>query len=135
MDCPWCGCGWLFICSQCRKAFTFAQGVEIGESWEVTGDRIVRAYYQREPERGEVEKWVEFMKILLKEVNAGDKYVYFDGYVVPATAGGLTLEGWHTHHDLSSIPQVAALTNPAVLDNLLGSRDYWLSNLVERDDG
>src|SRR5262249_18861030 len=25
MDCPWCGCGWLFICSRCRKAFTFAE--------------------------------------------------------------------------------------------------------------
>jgi hypothetical protein len=20
MDCPWCGCGWLFICSRCNKA-------------------------------------------------------------------------------------------------------------------
>src|SRR6266566_1407987 len=28
MDCPWCGCGWLFTCSHCRKAFTFAEAVE-----------------------------------------------------------------------------------------------------------
>jgi len=22
MDCPWCGCGWLFLCPKCRRAFT-----------------------------------------------------------------------------------------------------------------
>jgi hypothetical protein len=26
-DCPWCGCGWLFSCLSCRKAFTFARAV------------------------------------------------------------------------------------------------------------
>ena len=28
MDCPWCGCGWLFVCSKCRKAFSFARAEE-----------------------------------------------------------------------------------------------------------
>lgn len=29
LDCPWCGCGWLFSCSKCRKAFTFSEAAEI----------------------------------------------------------------------------------------------------------
>ena len=134
MDCPWCGCGWLFICGRCRKAFTFAEGVEIDESWEDTGDRTIRALYQREPEPGEVEEWVGFMKTLLKGIKAGEKYVYLDGYVIPATADGLTIEGWHSRHDLDFIPQVAALTDMTVRDGLLCSRDYWMSNCVEGND-
>ena len=27
LDCPWCGCGWLFSCIKCRKAFTFGRVV------------------------------------------------------------------------------------------------------------
>lgn len=45
MDCPWCGCGWLFICSRCCKAFTFVEAVQVDESWEKTADRSVRALY------------------------------------------------------------------------------------------
>lgn len=131
MDCPWCGCGWLFICSRCRKAFTFAEGVEINESWEDTGDRTVRALYQREPEPSEVKEWIEFMKILLKVVESGEQYVYLDGYVIPTTAGGVSIEGWHSQHDLDLVPQVAALTDPEVRDRLLCSREYWQSNRHE----
>src|SRR5262249_6838134 len=68
MDCPWCGCGWLFICSRCRKAFTFAEGVEVNESWDETADRTLRTLYQREPESGEAEDWIGFMKILLEGI-------------------------------------------------------------------
>src|SRR5262245_16336418 len=131
MDCPWCGCGWLFICSRCRKAFTFAEGIEVEESWEQTGDRIVRTLYQREPEPGEIEEWIGFMKILLKGVKPGGLYVYFDGYVVPTTAEGVTIEGWHSHHDLTFVPQVAAMDDPNIYTGLLCSRDYWQSNRVE----
>jgi hypothetical protein len=41
----------------------------------------------------------------------------------------------HSHHDLGFVPQVAALTDPAVSDGLLRSREYWLSNRVEGHDG
>lgn len=134
MDCPWCGCGWLFICSRCRKAFTFAEGIEINESWEDTGNRTVRALYQREPEPGEVDEWIGFMKILLKRVQLREQYVYFDGYVIPTTAEGITIEGWHSHHALNFVPQIAALMESEIRDGLLCSREYWQSNRVERED-
>jgi hypothetical protein len=56
MDCPWCGCGWLFTCGVCRKAFAFAEGVEINESWEETAERDVRAFFRRDPEPKEVQE-------------------------------------------------------------------------------
>jgi hypothetical protein len=130
MDCPWCGCGWLFICSRCRKAFTFAEGTEVPESWQATADRTICALYQRRPEAGEVKEWIDFMKILLKGVEAGQQYVYFDGYVIPTSAAGVTIEGWHAQHDLDFVPQVAALSDPGVSDRLLCSRQYWQSNRV-----
>jgi hypothetical protein len=135
MDCPWCGCGWLFICSRCRKAFTFAEGVKVDESWEETGDRTIRALYRREPEAGEVEEWVGYMKTLLKGVKPGEQYVYLDGYVIPTTAAGVTIEGWHAHHDLDFVPQVLAMDDPGVRDDLLASRAYWQSNRLVAEDG
>jgi hypothetical protein len=136
LDCPWCGCGWLFTCSRCRMAFTFAQGVEIDESWEETGERDIRALYQRDPRPGEVEQWVDYLQDLLKRVRPGKKhvYVYFDGHVIAAGARGLTIEGWHSYHSLDFIPQVAALKQPSLLDSLLGSRGYWQSKRVIRSD-
>ncbi|HJN76044.1 MAG TPA: hypothetical protein QGF58_19085 [Myxococcota bacterium] len=25
LDCPWCGCGWMLSCIDCRKSFVFAR--------------------------------------------------------------------------------------------------------------
>ena len=38
LDCPWCGCGWLASCIECRKAFTFAKVVDV----DLTYEQIVR---------------------------------------------------------------------------------------------
>jgi hypothetical protein len=134
MDCPWCGCGWLFICSRCRKAFTFAEVVEVDESWEEMADRTLRNLYQREPEPGDAEEWIGFMKILLKDIRPGDQYVYFDGWVVPTTAERINFEGWHSRHDLEFVPHVCALHDPEVCTGLLSSREYWESTMPERED-
>jgi hypothetical protein len=134
MDCPWCGCGWLFICNRCRKAFTFAEGVRVDESWTEIGKRSLRGFYGREPEPKEIDEWVGFMKFLHKGVRTGGKYVYFDGYVVPATAEGIAVEGSHARHDLDYVPQVAALTDPEIMNDLLCSHEYWQSNRIEREE-
>jgi hypothetical protein len=123
MDCPWCGCGWLFFCSSCRKAFTFAEAIEVHESWEETGDRAIRGLFQSEPEPGQVEEWVEFMNILLKGIRPGEKYVYLDGWVIPTNAKSVSIEGWHSRHDLDFVPQMAALKDSGVLTGLLSAQE------------
>ena len=65
----------------------------------------------------------------------GEVYVYLDGYVIPTTADSVTIEGWHSHHDLGFVPQVAAIDDPNVGDNIAYySRQYWQSNRVERQE-
>lgn len=134
MDCPWCGCGWLFICGRCHKAFAFAKGIELNEPWEVTAERAIRASYDRDPEPGEVEEWVEFMQVLLEEVEPGEEYVYFDGYVLPASAAGLEIEGWHSWHNMDFVPQVAALSDPSIIQNVLCSEEYWQSRRIDDEE-
>jgi hypothetical protein len=134
MDCPWCGCGWLFICSRCRKAFTFAEVVEVNEPWEQTADRTLRALYQREPKPGEAGHWIAFMKVLLKALRPGEEYVYFDGWVIPTTASHVSIEGWHSKHDLGYVPQVAALDDAKVRTGLLSSPDYWRSTALAQEN-
>ena len=134
MDCPWCGCGWLFICSRCRKAFTFAESVEVNESWQETAERTIRSLYQREPKVGEVEEWIGFMKILLKAVQPGEQYVYLDGWVVSIAAKRIHIDGWHSRHDLDNVPHVVAFADWDGSAGLLESREYWLSTAIARDD-
>lgn len=130
MDCPWCGCGWLFICSGCRKAFTFARAVEVRESWQDTAEQVIRTMYRREPEQGEAEQWIDFMKILLKGVRLGQEYVYLDGWVIPASAHAVRMEGWHSNHDLPYVPQVAAMDDPTVSERVLSNRNYWTATTM-----
>jgi hypothetical protein len=134
LDCPWCGCGWLFICSTCRKAFTFAEGIVLNEPWADTARREIHAAYGREPEPGEVDEWVDGMKVLLSQVERGKLYVYFDGYIIPVTADGIDIEGWYARHHLDFVPQIEATSDPQAFDGLLCSREYWQSDRIERPD-
>jgi hypothetical protein len=74
------------------------------------------------------------MKILLTRVQCGEQYVYFDGFVIPVTANAITIEGWHFHHRLDFVPQVAALSDSELYDGLLCSTEYWQSNRINRQD-
>src|SRR5215210_3079207 len=100
MDCPWCGCGWLFTCIVCRKAYAFARGVEIEQSLVELAEEDLTAKFDTKPSDVDVARWVEWMSVLLKGVEPGRDYVYLDGFYVPADTGPLGFEGWHAHHDL-----------------------------------
>src|SRR5579863_879047 len=54
MDCPWCGCGWLFLCPKCRKAFTFAQAEEVDLTWEQLAHNDLDGKWGRQPTSQEV---------------------------------------------------------------------------------
>jgi len=130
MDCPWCGCGWLFTCMKCRKAFTFAEGFEVGKSWEDLADRDIRGFYEHAPEPRETQAWTASMKSLLQDAQVGEQYVYFDGHVIPRSAESVHFVGWNSKHELGFLPHVAALEDPEILDGLLRSVDYWLDTEV-----
>ena len=132
MDCPWCGCGWLFVCIRCSKAFAFARGVEVEESWEATADRDLRKSWRRAPTAAEIGEWIGLMGVFLREVELGKEYVYLDGLVVPALAKSITMEGQHSRHALPFVPQVAAMSDPAVDRDVLSNEHYWASTSIDQ---
>lgn len=125
MDCPWCGCGWLFTCIECRKAFTFAEGIVVEEPWEETARRDLRNRWKSDPSDEDVAEWVAAMRELLADVRVGQRYVCLDGLFIPTAATSLRFEGWHSQHDLLFVPQVKALTDPTVMSSILASQSYW----------
>lgn len=135
LDCPWCGCGWLFSCIECRTSFTFARGVSVNESWEDLARRDLTTYGRTSVSREDVNNWVIAMQELLADVKVGTKYVWLDGAIVPVDAGAVQFEGWRARHDLDFVPQVAALEDRSVIDDLLSSTEYWRAHetaLVQR---
>jgi len=132
MDCPWCGCGWLFVCMECRKPFTFAVGIEVGELLEAIGRRDLLRSWGEVPTVDDVREWVAAMRVLLKGVKVGKKYVYLDGLVHPADAQAVSFEGWAARHSFLHLPQIDAVNDPAALDSTLGNRDYWRERSIPR---
>lgn len=130
LECPWCGCGWLFTCLNCRKAFTFARAVVVDESLEQIGSRCLTTSLRREPLAKEIADWVSAMKILLKGIEVGREYVYLDGFIIPADSEAVRFEGWAARHDLPRMPQSQARGDADLLENSLGSTEYWRSRRI-----
>jgi hypothetical protein len=134
MDCPWCGCGWLFTCIACRKAFTFARCVEVDQSLEDLARRDLRGGGFSDSDES-IAAWVAEMTAFLDGAEPGEEYVILDLVRIPvAHTGRLTIPGAYADHDLHYVPQVRALTEPAVLDATLGAETYWREHRYEGDD-
>ncbi len=133
MDCPWCGCGWLFTCIECRRAFTFAVGTLVNETWEETARRDLQKGWGGAPSAQEVADWVAAMKELLADVQTGRRYVCLDGRIIAADETAIDFDGWHSRHQLDVVPHVAALEDRSILEKVLGNREYWQATRIEQD--
>jgi hypothetical protein len=125
-DCPWCGCGWLFTCIDCRKAFTFAKVVETDQSPE---DLVRRDFlsFGKSPESfdpASVKAKAEWLQNEIADLEPGTVCVIVDGEIIPVSARDIEFDGWHAHHAFQVPPQVAA-TDANSLDSILGDRKYW----------
>jgi hypothetical protein len=134
IDCPWCGCGWLFVCTTCRKAFTFARGVEVDESWEELARRDLIGKWTDTPSDEDIREWIVAMQEILADVKVGNQYVCMDGLIIPTDAGHVRFRGWHAEHDLDFVPQIAALGDDSVMERILGNPRYWQARAIARDD-
>lgn len=134
MDCPWCGCGWLFTCMECRQAFSFARCVEIDTPWEELARTDVAHLLAEPATDDDLQQWVEAMQELHAELEVGQQYVCMDGLFIPTAAGGVAFEGWHAAHDLDFIPHIEALDDPEVIDGILANEEYWQSRAIVEDD-
>lgn len=131
MDCPWCGCGWLFICPKCRKAFTFARAERCELTWEQLAHNDLDGKYGRQPSQEEVDEWIGYMKLLTKDLVISKQYAYIDGWVFPVDEVQLRFEGAHARHHLAAVPQTMALSDRESLQQTLGNREYWDARRID----
>ncbi len=131
MDCPWCGCGWLFICSKCRKPFTFARAEALDITWNQLAHNDLGGKWGRQPTDAEIEEWIDFMKILLKGIRVGKQYVYIDGWVLETDETNLQFEGWYAKHEFANIPQVVALSDKSLIESTIENKNYWEERHIE----
>ena len=114
----------------CRKAFAFAEGVELETTWEELAREDIRNSWQSEPSEDDVASWVAAMKVILADLEPGKQYAILDGFVIPVDVTEIHFDGWYAHHELDSLPQVDALKDRSLLDTSIGSRDYWTSRAL-----
>lgn len=129
-DCPWCGCGWLFICSECNRPFTFAEAVEVEESFETLIRQRLRGTWTDE----EVKEFVDELTWMLSDVKLGKTYVYFDGTYIDTTDEEVCFKGIYANHDLGVVPHVEALTDGSIVTDLLKNPSYWLQYRNEDEE-
>lgn len=134
MDCPWCGCGWLFTCINCGKAFTFARGVELDLSLADLAKQDLTRMYKKPPDEEAIQNWIEGMEIMLGGVQVGKIYCYFDGWYLPVDQADYNIEGWFARHKFAALPQVEAKRDPKALSETIASIQYWRERAITRSD-
>lgn len=132
LDCPWCGCGWMFFCIKCRKGFTFARAVRIKRSLDDLAAQDWRAMFGSEPSKKQLAPWSEWFRDLAADLEEGEEYVYLDGIVFPTHAKKVRFTGLHSRHALRALPQVLALSRPVLIETTLADPVYWSSREVRR---
>lgn len=132
LDCPWCGCGWLIGCLNCRKAFTFAEVRETEIPLVEFARRDAAARGLTDISEAEFEEWAAEMAEMLDVFDVGDIVVYLDGGYFTVDSADVEFEGYFAAHRLDRLPHAEALQDPAMLDRVLGDKRYWLDR--ERPD-
>ncbi len=131
LDCPWCGCGWLMSCAHCRKAFTYAQVVQVDQNYV---DLARSGIVGEEVSQSELEDIAGWMERSVKPFQYGDVVVYLDGAYHRLDEQDLSFEGWFAEHNFVKLPHADASTK-ADIDDVLGLPAYWLDReLPDRND-
>lgn len=135
LDCPWCGCGWLFACAECGKSFMFARVERVPESRTALARRLHREAFGEDPEPEELADAVQHFEALVDGYKEGDRVVVLDGVILPADGGQpISLEGLFASHEFDELPHVLARTNPGILQETLASEEYWLERRLPDED-
>jgi len=135
LDCPWCGCGWLISCIECRKAFTFATVVDVDLTYReiATRDLVNRGHDLADVE-DDIPGAAEWLEAAMAPLPLGATVVYLDGGYFVVDETDIEFEGWFARHRLARLPHAKALQEPALLDAEMGDKSYWLEReLPDRD--
>ena len=125
LDCPWCGCGWLISCMDCRKAFTFAKIVEVDSTYEqlLAADWRKRGHTGEQP--SDTPKFAAWMEAALAQFPVGATIVYLDGDYLSVDSTDVEFEGIYARHSLERLPHAISRERPGYLREVLGDAAYW----------
>lgn len=142
-DCPWCGCGWLFSCVQCRKAFTYARVVEVDTEPTALATLNVERFFHVSADKFDAghRKAVEQQASAIAKASStlilGTECVVLDGKLFKLKHGdaafstiSLTFTGMYARHRLTDLPQQTFRKDQKGLIDFLGDRDYWLDRKI-----
>jgi hypothetical protein len=132
LDCPWCGCGWLIGCTQCRRSFSYARVAEVETDYETFIQNDRRRSEYPDFDRSELKNYALWLEDTLADIPVGTTVVYLDGMYFDLNSEPGLFEGLYAVHELQRLPHFVALTNPAYLRATLGERSYWLDRAWSR---
>lgn len=118
LDCPWCGCGFLFSCHSCRLAFTFAEVSTI----ETPLEDLIRKDLVRmglDPDDRTITGQARWIRQELAHLSVGQRMVYLDGALLPVDRP-VNFNGIYARHDFPMVPHL----DPEMF-SAIKSRDYW----------
>ena len=138
VDAPWHnkkmfpsdGSGWLWTCVTCSRAFMFARAALIRETLDdLAKRRTPRVQRWIEPDGHSCthvllaapEDWLAIARPLAEQLQEGERYVFFDGHVLPAKSGPVKFTGLFRSHDLPELPHLSE----TLLEETIWNPDYW----------
>jgi hypothetical protein len=124
------GSGWLWTCVNCSRAFMFARAAIIRETLDDLAKqqtpRIQRCIARDGSVRIDTllatcDDWLAIARPLAQQLQEGERYVFFDGHVLPARSGPVKFTGLFRSHDLPELPHLSE----TLLQRTIGNPDYW----------
>lgn len=125
LDCPWCGCGWMISCIDCRRGFIFARIVEVDSTYEAVLTTDARNRGLKAVTAAAIRDYAAWMSEALAPFPIGATIVYLDGDYFQADATNIQFEGLYARHDLDRLPHAISLEQPNYLREVLGDPSYW----------
>ena len=67
---------------------------------------------------------------MTEHIELGKSYAYLDGFFIPVDEVNFSVEGWKSKHDFKKVPQVSALEDSTIVEQVLSNPDYWRNNEI-----
>ncbi len=72
--------------------------------------------------------WLTVVQPLAQQLHEGERYVFFDGQILPAKSGPVKFKGLFRSHDLPELPHLSETLGEETIAN----PDYWSSKNSEK---
>lgn len=141
VDAPWHhkgampagGSGWLWSCVACGRAFMFAKAIRVRQSLAKLARQQTPRIQRILSLDGNVREitllataddWLKLVQSIAQQLQEGERYVFFDGHVLPARHGPVKFKGLWRTHDLPDLPHLSE----ELTEKTLWNPEYWYAD-------